>query len=592
MEFGNSTTLFYPENNGEDLSTKAKDKEMGRPYQKKESEWSPGRTLFLMDDEELKTFGEEKTAEMQELMKDVFTPGLAYEDSTIQELPQMKLETATAREAAIAYDGVKIMALSGQETILSEYLGEEISHRVWEFEPHPDFEAEVAKKRKGCHSEGPTLNMMEKADEDKLWQFLETTVEEIKKEKGLSLDIKNLTPYQAVLVIEELMKKRLNYEHLIGSKDMIAVVKNAKEHGTSRKDLLELAQKEPEKFEKSVADLDEKIDHMSADQLLEFQFGVCRHIAATSQKLYEVLRERQNGLLMNGSYMIYHNEGLGEQTKSRLIENHAYNILVVTTPGEGNKTEVSLSVLDPTWRLNSKRYDYTYQRISQTISFLTEYGDKLGVENKVAVCQRLAAMAGERLRGWMVRKEDHQEIKDYAALLVQTGKDSDEVIHDLKEVYIGFGYSQVDFILDMFEIPAISSVRDNERVTRGKFNLSLAKEIAQYQFNGDPEMEESSEELRKAIDRDVSQKNPNWQYFTNPGSFDVKKDKFNNEDEGGLAMINELVRASVELNVEPSKKAQGIIKKAAALERRARTGIINLNMTERLMAMIVKHGAK
>ena len=591
MEFGNDTTLFSPISKDE-LTEIAEEKELNKPYWGDEN-WKPDDSLSLMSDEELRIFGEEKRKDIKRLFD--FGKKTSSEGLSQVKLEQPTNETATAREAAISYGGVKIMALSGQETILSEYLGDDMNRKVWQFEPHPDFEKEVAKRGKENDWHVTKSGLLEKADEGRLWQFLETTVEEIKNEKGISLDINNLTPYQAVLVIETLIRKRFNYEYLLANGNATTLVEKVKEHGkkTSREDLLELAEREPKKFEKSVADLEEKIDRMSANQLLEFQFGVCRHIAGTSQKLFEVLRKKQDGLLLNGSYMVYHSEGLGNQDNSRLIEDHAYNILAVTTPGEDNNTEVSLSVLDPTWRLNSERLDYTYRRISQAISFLVEYGEKLGVEDKDAVCRHLAAMAGERLHDWIISKRNIRVIDDYAALLVLAGKSSDEIIYKLKEINTEFGNSQPDFILDMFNIPTISyDIGEGDRAIRDKFGSLVAKEITQYQFNADPEMKGTSEELRTVLDRIVSKTNPDWWYLSKWSYFDAKKHKFTDEERGTLAMVNELVRASVELDKDPSKIAQGVIKKMAALERRVRMGIINLNLVERMIAMIMKHEAK
>jgi len=582
MELGDEITLYHPKAEG--LKAVAVQKILGQPYYEKGNQWEPSRNLYLMTDEELSVFGKEKNEEIAGLMKKFSS----------QEILPMSERTAVAREAAVSFGGVKIMALKGQETILSEYLGEEVNHQVWEFEPHPYFENLVANRdtNQGVSLVG-TVERASKADEDSLWHFLEMSVEDIKREEGVSLDIKNLTPHQAVFLIETLIKKRMNLEYLIVHGDTIEVAKRviADNEQTSRVDLLELADKDPKKMKKEVHKLKSKIDHMSADELLVYRFGVCRHIAATSQKLYEVLKKRQDGLLMNGSYLVYHGENVGRQKEKGLIETHAYNVLVATSPEGNGEEEMSLSVLDPTWMLDPQHADYTYERISQAVSFLAEYGSDLGVKKKSEVCEHLAIQAADRLEKYMISNRTIALMDDYASLLVQSGEDvKKNVVEKLKNVFSATNLDKVEFLNLLFEIPVLSYPdEDDNRILREEYESKIIEEISHQKFYNLLYRDELVL-LRQRIEENVSGFNQIWLNIMKINAPGTRGRILRENNQGSFRCVNEYIRASVQLHEVPSEKMMKIVNDVIEIDTKTKCGLINKDLVEELRAMTLANG--
>jgi hypothetical protein len=194
---------------------------------------------------------------------------------------------------------------------------------------------------------------------------------------------------------------------------------------TSRPDLVGEATQNPEKFKQERQKLEELVNSLPADELLTMGWGTCRHIAATASVLYEVLKTRQNGLLMNGSYLLYYSE---PEHRYPTVGNHAYNLLVTTSPPAENdsRPDVTISVLDPTSVVAINKLDYTWTRISQIPQFIKKFGPLLGLEKAGRQSLGLADVATKRmeeyLSGRQISESDNNPelanvLNDYVSLV-------------------------------------------------------------------------------------------------------------------------------------------------------------------------------
>lgn len=608
MEFGNDTTLFYS-GDKDQLTNIVVEEDKNKPYWEENNPWRPNNPLLLMTDEDFAQYfeassknlkknkkkWESENEETKRTIRRIFNLGEKLDGFSPEKINPLHEKTLTARGAAIAYENVNVMSFPGQETIISEYLGDQPEHKVWEFEPHPDLELVIGRKH-DWKNWAWLSEIMLNSDENKLWQILENKVKESNERYEVNLDVRNLTPYEAVSLVGKVISERMNYEYLITHHDTTMMVDEAKAGNgkTSRKDLLEVADIDPKKFNVEVANLEKKIDKMSVDELLEYRYGVCRHLAAVSQKLYEVLRRRQDGLLMNGSYLVYHDEGIGRQVEMNLVENHAYNILVVTSPGgKDGEAKISMTVVDPTAKVTASRFDHTYKRISQAISFLEVNGEDLGVKDKDEVCRRLASEAMERIRKYMMMNDTTEQFNDYAALLIQSGLEKEKVVEELKRVFMAIDGDEIDFLNKAFSVPVLSYPYDfqNNRFIREQFLLQIVNEITKIDFNENYWKGESLEILKGKLDTNVSA--IHLDSITSLKSVKHgERYKMSEVDGGYLDMINELMRLCVELNLQPSEKALKVISLAATVEKDEKFGHINWELAEKLQQMVVENGTK
>jgi len=497
---------------------------------------------------------------------------------TIVRFTPPSIETLRARQSAISVGSIRIIPLTGQEASLLEYLGDN-PKRAWEFEPFPNLETIIDKE-----STDQLTEVTLKANEHKLWQYLAETAETIKKETDISLDIRNLTPHQAMFLINTLILKKMHYEYLLLSANPARLVEiiGTDPNKTSRPDILELALKDENKFKKEVQKLSSKLDSMPADQLIGYGFGVCRHIAAITRKLYETLKKQQLGLLLNGSYVITHNERTGNQENTPVVNNHAYNIFIVTSPQKGHEPTVLLTVTDPTWMLDEPDIpDRTNERISQAISFLSEFGSHLKLYNPQVTAQKLAEIAASRIECYLSENYDRDTINDYTALLVQTGRSPEDIINTLRSVYTRFGVNEIDFLSLLFLIPAFTSTHSgNMRIIRDFWETPLAKEISHIRFD-QPELAAESTFLKTHLDQSISLLRPQWfGTLTSRRKIDIFR--------GPFCLINELIRACAELQEAPSEKSLVVIMAAYRADEKTRANLINRKMLGRLTVQLKK----
>ncbi|KKS93098.1 MAG: hypothetical protein UW68_C0012G0022 [Candidatus Collierbacteria bacterium GW2011_GWB1_44_6] len=273
-------------------------------------------------------------------------------------------EAVLCRETVIRSGKVSIVSLPGLNRDMAEYFD---GLECWRREPLPELEIIVADE----NPEGLSAFYSSEKGRKKIWRMLVEAAEKLSSESGEEMDPEILTPYQAITLIQEVMKQRMNYEYLIVGDGMESYIESGKADKTARPDLVELFKKEPNEFKKKAFKYGRQVDRQTADQIMENGYAVCRHIAAAASAVYFILKENQRGILLNGSYLIYHGENAGNQRMLGVEGRHSYNIFVVTSP----TGEIAMSVVDPTWLLNNHDvFDYTWKRISQTCSFLSEYG--------------------------------------------------------------------------------------------------------------------------------------------------------------------------------------------------------------------------
>lgn len=397
-------------------------------------------------------------------------------------------EVAVCRETAIRSGKVAVLALPGTKTELWEYA--DGGRKSWQFEPLPNLERVIAKDGVEGHK---TFEVSRWDGKEKLWNFLSLSAQRMSKELGREIDLEVLTPYQALSLVKETIVNGVAYEYLILS-EAGEYIESGEANKTSRPDLLEIYKTDQEKFKIEAGELEERLDKMTADKILEGGFGVCRHIAALASVLYELLKERQRGLLLNGTYLLYHGENVGEEPLNAVVGSHSYNIFLTTTP----EKEITLSVVDPTWVLGEGgELDYTWKRISQTCSFLTEYGDFLEVDDVRKTVNDLSTEAVKRLETFFEKESLPVRAKkggmgivsfldDYVSLIGQSemgrrGKTSEYV----GGLFESRGVDRTEALSEVLRLPSyIKTLRsDGEQVIRTQRWSEINRGLREWHFS-------------------------------------------------------------------------------------------------------------
>lgn len=418
-----------------------------------------------------------------------FSSGLYKEKSLI---------TKECKESAITYQNLKITALPGQEITK-----EEVKKKAfWQNDPYPHLESQLLNRYFNVIGGKATFF----GGEAKLWQHLEEAAQEIAQNHKVYLDLHNLTPTEAVLLIKELIRTKLNYDDLIAGYVNESKIQNNKV-STAKPEYLDFFTKNPKKYSRLTKQYSEKVDFMTADQILKHKYVVCRHISAVASILYEILRNNQDSILMNGSYLIYHDEKLEDQFDKACVGSHAYNILYVTHPKQ-KQIDVSLSVIDNTFTMQSDDFysnpDYTHSRLSQACSSLFEYGHLFDIEKeKVAYLATLSAQkAKDRVNNFnhiFHFTETYQNLKthnsDYLSLLLQRGD-----THPLDTLYQSYkvdGFSRSEMLIDVIELPPImykDIIRDSLFIKNG-WLAEVTYQLNQIDFSQKTDSQESLFEI-------------------------------------------------------------------------------------------------
>ncbi len=396
---------------------------------------------------------------------------------TVNGVPRV---THLSREGALKIGKVSVLSLAGVESKMEEYMND--GRVCWEFEPLPNFEKIVNEIAKG------NINSFEVGvnGRQKILNYLEKTAEQIALETGETMNLWMLTPSQAIRLIEETIKSRMNYEYLVLS-DAAVYAKNGEIKKTSRPELLKLLQNNSKRFYDQSQELIDEIDSLTADKLLDFGFGVCRHFTAMACAMYEVLKEEQLGILLNGSYLVYNSETKNDEGRRSVVGEHGYNILVVSSPNK----EVSLSVLDMTRAIENIDLDYTWRRISQVCYFLTNFGEYFGIEDSNKIGKDLALEGCRRLVRYFdanrlplfptkYRKGVVEFLDDYVCLINQTeiGETGGALAH-LVELFETFSSDNVEAVMQVLALPSyVKENGDEVRLRSGRakeINLELRK---------------------------------------------------------------------------------------------------------------------
>ena len=174
---------------------------------------------------------------------------------------------------------------------------------------------------------------------------------------------------------------------------------------------------------------------------------------------------------MNGTYLIYHDESMGNQAEKASVNDHAFNILYVTRP-EVDRITIKTSVIDNTYILNETQFlthpDHTPGRTSQCCSSLDEIGHLFDIEKESVI--KLADTAAQKLRQHLLYKtpifsneEDSptrtELISDYLSLLFQgtPGKKTD-CLEILFEIYQNDKKTRIEMIEDILVLPPATFV--------------------------------------------------------------------------------------------------------------------------------------
>lgn len=354
-------------------------------------------------------------------------------------------ESNLARMSAIKHQNISIMALAGQEITFSDL---ELKY-FWESDPYPNLESQIISNK--INVIGGKASFF--GGEANLWKYLSMTANEITQETNNPLDILSLTPTEAIYLIGELVRRRLNYDDLIANYISQEKIDENK-ISTGRPDILKHFTKKPKKFQQLSKQYSTSVNYKKADQLIEHGFVVCRHIAAISSILYEVLRSKQQNILMNGSYLIYHDERLGEQKQKASVDMHSYNILYTTHPTTSSP-EVYISVLDPTYIVNSNpemaNPDFTNIRISQACSSLYEYGNLFNIPKTKDTVQSLATLALNRIKKSSKSGADYN---DFISLEFQAHKgDSVKALNDAFNHLVQCGNTRTELLIELLQNP-------------------------------------------------------------------------------------------------------------------------------------------
>lgn len=466
----------------------------------------------------------------------------------------MKKEVLVGRESAIKSGKVSIISLPGLETDLTEYFDE--GRQCWTFEPVPRFEKVVRK------DDGKTMKAfgIGRNGKFRLWQILENTAKDLKTITGQRFDMALLTPYEAVQLVGETIRKNMEYEDLIG--ESVSELMISKKIATSRPDLLPLLKTDPAKFESEAERVGRTIDGMTAETLLETGFGVCRHIAAVSTVLYELLKEKQQGTLLNGTYLVYKSERTTKEPYTSVVGNHAYNVLAVTAP----TGEVKVSVLDTTWMLGKEGDgDYTWDRISQACSFISGYGEYYGIEEPDLAAMELAEKAVRRLEYFFFTKEmrsyasaDKMNIldflSDYVCLVDQTkiGKVGGTLHHSV-ELLGRYGLSRNKAAMEILKLPSfVNELANGVSVLRHQRTMELNLELNNIDFFGS--WNTDLKDLSRFLGKTLGGYNLNRLKELEAGKVVI-----DDNDLDGLELIGHFVRSCIGLETAPENMEQVLV---------------------------------
>lgn len=393
------------------------------------------------------------------------------------------------KEKSINHDQIHILPLEGQS------LNEEdlTQNQFWTTDPHPSLESTLLQYVLNKSYGGRTSFF---GGEAKIWSHILNITADIKNTDGIELDIYNLTPIEAVFLIKEIVRRKVIYDDLLAGNVSKEKITNG-EIRTARSDLLTDYQANRQDYDKKATKYTQEVDSQTADQMLDHGYLICRHISALSSIIYEILRSKQQSILMNGSYLIYHDESMGDQAKKASVNDHAFNILFVTHP-EQNHITVKTSVIDNTYILDETQFhahpDHTPGRISQCCSSLAEIGHLFDVTSDDVT--KLADIAAEKIRNSLLNKTPifsgeeisptkTELISDYLSLLFQgTSGKLGNCLEKLFEIYQHDKKTRLEMIEDILLLPPATYVANEiTKCIHHAWIPELIKQLKQIDFS-------------------------------------------------------------------------------------------------------------
>jgi len=301
------------------------------------------------------------------------------------------VEHFLAERGAIQNKNVRIIPLEGIDTLVAEDPGDRSA---------PDFEPfgrkELLRKLYGENSTEKynVVRVIERSDMEELWKQVEEFAKEPKIKKMLNGNsLTNLTPYQAAQLVYRLIDAKIAYDYEAVPEYFKALSKEDQERLNSIKE------KDPEEYNTYIRERNVDLDSMTAEELLKHGRGVCRHKAGAASAVYEAIKEKQEGPNLNGTYMIYYGTRTNFSASIHAVENHAYNLLVISRENADESAPdadgyLDVVVLDPTMENSIIRYDTTSERVSAALAFIKRRGNlflKSGVTGAYMAAKELTA---------------------------------------------------------------------------------------------------------------------------------------------------------------------------------------------------------
>lgn len=331
------------------------------------------------------------------------------------------------------------------------------------------------------------LESLVRGNKKAIWGMLEemsTETEFIKKFGRINL--KRLTPYLAVKVIIELIRKKMKYDDLMMDGQYGY---NPEKINTGEKELASEWNKDSPKIKKYIR----KLNEMRADELLNWGWGCCRHFSALSTFIYNVLKEKQETLFLNGTYLLYYSStSILKPDDFSGIEDHVINLLVITSPvslEEKNIPGIFITPVNITKEMGGHNLEnVNYELGTAVLYFIRNFGNEIGITDSKSKAEEIGARIIEyysSLKDKKIRTE--KGIDNIAAVLLEnpTKNPIATIYNAIKS--LGDYKTHLSILERMWKIPVISKIIDQKtggRILRKPGYLDEYLELLnQYNFD-------------------------------------------------------------------------------------------------------------
>jgi hypothetical protein len=398
--------------------------------------------------------------------------------------PSSPTETSAFREniPPLYSNHVSIVPLNYQDTPLVESAGQP----AWESEPWPDLPKVTAPiMHRGMYETAF------RADKKRLLEIMQHASKKISSASGQDLDLRNLTPYQAMQIITETLKEKMQYEYLLAplstqdEQDLLSG-----KLPTAFPELMTIMNSNPDRFFAEIDHIKHQLDNYPADKLLDRGIGLCRHLTAAAVVMYSALKDHQEGLLLNGSRLIYHDEGVGREVNHQLTGDHAYGLLITSYPSESGSPypHITAAVYDPEFVTYGLEPDRTYNRLSQIPSFIEEFGNHLGLLHPQLESLQLANRIVDYYEKAFAYRISHKGavppdlLHDYTAALTCNPEYDQQILARLYQTLFPSGTDRVDFLNTAYQIPALTKPYQGMQIMMKKYLPQLNEQVKKIDF--------------------------------------------------------------------------------------------------------------